>query len=129
MTRRVKDIAEILRLHTELVFSEPEMEELRERTIRSRLSLPRETILSFFDPDPTKDVMPLLAGITDAGAGHPWARGSRHRVCRSRGDRGESTECAACTRSSGRVTFPIFTATTEFCNVVRCFVRTGTATA
>ena len=62
--QEMKDIAEILRLHTELVFSEPEMQELRERTIRSRLSLPRETILSFFDPDPTKDVLPLLAGIS-----------------------------------------------------------------
>jgi hypothetical protein len=41
--QRVKDVAEIVRLHTELVYSEPEMEELRERTIQSRLSLPRDT--------------------------------------------------------------------------------------
>src|SRR5205085_36440 len=58
-----KDIADVVRLHTELVFSEPEMRELREWTIRNRLSLPRETLLSFFDPDPSKDIMPLLADI------------------------------------------------------------------
>ena len=58
-----QDVSDVVRSHTELVFSEPEMRELREQTIRSRLQLPCETILSFFDPDPGKDVMPLLADI------------------------------------------------------------------
>jgi class 3 adenylate cyclase/pimeloyl-ACP methyl ester carboxylesterase len=118
----VKDVAEILRLHTELVFSEPEMQELRERTIRSRLSLPRETILSFFDPDPTKDVMPFLAGITTPVL-----------VIHGREDRviafAAAEEIAARLPNARLYAFdrrghlPIFTATTEFCNVVRRFVR------
>jgi pimeloyl-ACP methyl ester carboxylesterase len=118
----VKDVAEIVRVHTELVYSEPEMEELRERAIRSRLTLPRETILSFFDPDPTKDVMPLLSAIT---APVLVAHGREDRL----------VAFAAAEEISARLPnarlhaferkghLPIFTATTEFCNVVRSFVR------
>ena len=118
----VKDIAEILRLHTELVFSEPEMQELRERTIRSRLSLPRETILSFFDPDPTKDVLPLLAGISTPVL---VTHGREDRVIAF----AAAEEIAASLPNARLYAFerkghlPIFTATTEFCNVVRRFVR------
>jgi class 3 adenylate cyclase/pimeloyl-ACP methyl ester carboxylesterase len=120
--RGVKDVGEILRLHTELVFSEPEMQELRERTIRSRLSLPRETILSFFDPDPTKDVMSLLAGIT---APVLVTHGREDRVIAF----AAAEEIAARLPNARLYAFerkghlPIFTATTEFCNVVRSFVR------
>ena len=118
----MKDIVEILRLHTELVYSEPEMEELRERTIRSRLSLPRETILSFFDPDPTKDIMPLLTGIT---APVLVTHGREDRVIAF----AAAEEIVAHLPNARLYAFerkghlPIFTATTEFCNVVRCFVR------
>jgi len=118
----VKDIAEILRLHTELVYSEPEMEEPAERTIRSRLSLPRETSLSFFDPDPTKDIMPLLTGIKAPGWSLMGARiASSHLPQPRRSWR--IYECAAVTRSSGRVTFRSSRQPPEFCNVVKCFVR------
>jgi class 3 adenylate cyclase/pimeloyl-ACP methyl ester carboxylesterase len=118
----VKDVAEILRLHTEIVFSEPEMQELRERTIRSRLYLPRETILSFFDPDPTKDIMPLLAGITTPVL---VAHGREDRVIAF----AAAEEIAARLPHARLYAFerkghlPIFTATTEFCGVVRRFVR------
>jgi len=120
--QEMKDIAEILRLHTELVFSEPEMQELRERTIRSRLSLPRETILSFFDPDPTKDVLPLLAGISTPVL---VTHGREDRVIAF----AAAEEIAASLPNARLYAFerkghlPIFTATTEFCNVVRRFVR------
>ena len=118
----VKDVAEILRVHTELVFSEPEVEELRERTIRSRLALSRETILSFFDPDPTKDIMPLLTGIT---APVMVTHGREDRVIAF----AAAKEIAARLPNARLHAFerkghlPIFTATTEFCNVVRSFVR------
>ncbi|HZD85847.1 MAG TPA: alpha/beta fold hydrolase, partial [Gemmatimonadaceae bacterium] len=118
----VKDVTEILRVHTELVYSEPEMEELRERTIRSRLSLPHETLLSFFDPDPTKDVMPLLSAIT---APVLVAHGREDRLIAF----AAAEEIAARLPNAQLCAFdrkghvPIFTATTEFCNVVRRFVR------
>ena len=109
-------------MHTELVFSEPEMQELRERTIRSRLLLPRETFLSFFDPDPTKDVMPLLSAIT---APVLVAHGREDRLIAF----AAAEEIAARLPNAQLCAFerkghlPIFTATTEFCNVVRRFVR------
>ena len=118
----VKDVAEIIRVHTEFVFSEPEMAELRERTIRSRLSLPRETLLSFFDPDPTKDVMPLLSAIT---APVLVAHGREDRLITF----AAAEQIAARLPHAQLCAFerkghlPIFTATTEFCNAVRRFVR------
>jgi pimeloyl-ACP methyl ester carboxylesterase len=118
----VKDVADIVRLHTELVYSEPEMEELRERTIRSRMLLPRETLLSFFDPDPTKDVMPLLSAIT---APVLVAHGREDRLVAF----AAAEQIAAHLPHAQLYAFerkghlPIFTATTEFCNVVRRFVR------
>jgi class 3 adenylate cyclase/pimeloyl-ACP methyl ester carboxylesterase len=120
--QEMKGITEILRLHTERVFSESEMQELRERTIRSRLSLPRETILSFFDPDPTKDVMPLLAGISTPVL---VTHGREDRVIAF----AAAEEIAAALPNARLYAFerkghlPIFTATTEFCHVVRRFVR------
>jgi len=101
----VKDVTEILRVHTELVYSEPEMEELRERTIRSRLSLPHETLLSFFDPDPTKDVMPLLSAITaPVLVAHGREDRSSH-LLRPRKSRRVS-RMRSCARLTGRATFP-----------------------
>jgi pimeloyl-ACP methyl ester carboxylesterase len=98
------------------------MEELRERTIRSRLSLPRETILSFFDSDPTKDVMSLLTGITTPVL---VTHGREDRVIAF----AAAEEIAARLPNAWLYVFerkghlPIFTATTEFCDVVRRFVR------
>ena len=118
----VKDVADIIRVHTELVYSEPEMEELRERTIRSRLSLPRETLLSFFDPDPTKDVMPLLSAIP---APVLVAHGREDRLITF----AAAEEIASRLPHAQLYAFdrkghlPIFTATTEFCDVVRRFVQ------
>jgi DNA-binding winged helix-turn-helix (wHTH) protein/pimeloyl-ACP methyl ester carboxylesterase len=122
LDQEMKDIAEILRLHIERVFSEPEMHELRERTIRSRLSLPRETILSFFDPDPTKDVMPLLAGISTPVL---VTHGREDRVIAFAAAEGIAVSLpnARLYPFERKGHLPIFTATSEFCNVVRRFVR------
>ena len=123
-----QDVSDVVRSHTELVFSEPEMRELREQTISSRLQLPCETILSFFDPDPGKDVMPLLADI-------------RLPVLVTHGRKDRLLAFAAAEQIAARLPnaqlyafegkghLPIFTATDEFCEVLRRFVRTGTATA
>ena len=123
-----QDVSDVVRSHTELVFSEPEMRELREQTISSRLQLPCETILSFFDPDPGKDVMPLLADI-------------RLPVLVTHGRKDRLLAFAAAEQIAaglpnaqlyafeGKGHLPIFTATDEFCEVLRRFVRTGTATA
>jgi pimeloyl-ACP methyl ester carboxylesterase len=121
-----QDVAHLVRSHVERVFSEPEMRELREQTIRSRLLLPRETILSFFDPDPGKNIMPLLADIQVPVL-----------VTHGREDRlvafTAAEQIAAVLPNArlyafeGRGHLPIFTATDEFCEVLRRFVRAGTA--
>jgi pimeloyl-ACP methyl ester carboxylesterase len=102
------------------------MLELCEQTIQGRLLLPRETILSFFDPDPSKDVMPLLAEI-------------RMPVLVAHGREDRLLAFAAAEQITaglpdarlyvfeGKGHLPIFTATDEFCEVLRCFVHTGTA--
>jgi pimeloyl-ACP methyl ester carboxylesterase len=102
------------------------MRELREQTIKSRLLLPCETILSFFDPDPAKDVTPLLANIRMPVL-----------VMHGREDRLVAFTAAEQIVAGlpnaqlyafdGKGHLPIFTATDEFCEVLKRFVHTGTA--
>jgi class 3 adenylate cyclase/pimeloyl-ACP methyl ester carboxylesterase len=119
-----QDIERLIRSHTELVYSEPEMRELREQTIRNRLRLPRETILSFFDPDPTVDVMPFLAEIavptlvTQGGEDRLHVLAAAERFA-------AQLPNARLHVFKGKGHLPIFTATDEFCNVLRSFVQTG----
>jgi pimeloyl-ACP methyl ester carboxylesterase len=120
------DVVGIIRLHTSSVLSEPATRELQELFVRNRLGLPRETLLSFFDPDPTVDVAPILGEIvlpvlvTHGGA-----------------DQLISVEAAAFIAArlpnammhvfEGKGHMPLFTATDEFCKVVRNFVRRSTS--
>jgi pimeloyl-ACP methyl ester carboxylesterase len=119
-----EDVAHLVRSHTELVFSEPEMRELRELTIRSRLLLPRETILSFFDPDPGKNIMPLLADIrcpclvTHGREDRLVAFSAAEQIA-------AGLPNARLYAFEGKGHLPIFTATDEFCEVLSRFVRTG----
>jgi pimeloyl-ACP methyl ester carboxylesterase len=120
------DLEGLLRFHTAHTLSEPETIELRELVVRSRLQLPEETLLSFWDPDPTADVLPVLSDISVPTL-----------VTHGREDRlvlfGAAEELAARLPRAqlyafeGKGHFPIFTATDEFSDVLRRFVRSGTA--
>jgi pimeloyl-ACP methyl ester carboxylesterase len=106
------------------VFSEPGTNELVAQRLRSWLRYPRDTILSFFDPDPQNDITALLPevriptlvmhGTADRTA--PFEAGSylAQNIPRAQfypfKDKGH---------------LPIFTATSEFCDILRSFVRTG----
>jgi pimeloyl-ACP methyl ester carboxylesterase len=124
--RETQDIEHLIRTHTKLVYSEPEMRELREQTIRSRLLLPRETILSFFDPDPKIDLMSILAEIRVPTL---VAHGREDRLVAF----AAAEEIAAGLPNArlyafeGKGHLPIFTATDEFCEVLRSFVRADRA--
>jgi class 3 adenylate cyclase/pimeloyl-ACP methyl ester carboxylesterase len=119
-----QDEAQLIRFHVELVFSEPEMRELRELTIRSRLLLPRETILSFFDLDPGKNIMPLLADIrVPVLVTH--GREDRLVPYTAAEQIAAGLPNAQLHAFEGKGHLPIFTATDEFCEVLRYFVRTG----
>jgi len=114
-----EDIAEILRLHTEARLFRARDGGAAGAHNPSRLSLPRETILSFFDPI------------------HEGYHAASHRikapVLVTHGARIASSHCrseeivahlpnARLYASSRKGSPPIFTATTDFCNVVKCFV-------
>ena len=81
-------------------------------------------MLSFYDPDPEVDVGPLLRGVTaptlvthgDADQLIPFS--SAEYLA------GELPN-ALLYNFRGKGHLPIFTATDEFCEVLRSFVRTG----
>jgi class 3 adenylate cyclase/pimeloyl-ACP methyl ester carboxylesterase len=118
------DLEGIVRAHTSFVFSELATRELRELFIQNRLKLPRETMLSFFDPDPTVDVTPILGEVTLPVL-----------VTHGREDRLIKFEAAELITAllpdarlyafEGKGHLPLFTAPDEFCEVVRQFVHTG----
>ena len=62
-TGRTLEVEPMLQLHIRHVFSEPEMREMLDAIVRTRLTLPRETLLSFFLDDLEDDVTPLLPTI------------------------------------------------------------------
>ena len=119
------DLEGIVRFHTSLVFSEPATRELQELFVRTRLELPSETMLSFFDPDPTVEVTPILGEIAVPVL-----------VTHGSVDRLILLEAAEFIRArlpdarlyvfEGKGHLPLFTATDEFCEVLRGFAQTGT---
>jgi pimeloyl-ACP methyl ester carboxylesterase len=121
-TRRTLEVEPMLRLHVGHVFSEPEMREMLDAIVRTRLRLPRETLLSFFLDDWEDDVTPLLP-----------ATATPTLIAHGREDRLVSFAAAELMASSlpnarlygfeGKGHLPLFTATQEFCEVLRAFVR------
>jgi pimeloyl-ACP methyl ester carboxylesterase len=120
--RRTGEVEPMLRLHVGQVFSEPEMHEMLDSVVRSRLKLPKETLLSFFldatDGDVT-GILPVVRTMTLV------THGGRDRLV--------SLAAAELTESllpdatlhvfEGKGHLPLFTATAEFCRVVRAFAR------
>ncbi len=87
--------------------------------------MPRETVLSFYDRDPEMDIRPLLAGIEVPTL---IAHGTEDRQVPF----AAAEYLAAHIPGAQLYPFvgyghvPLFTATQEFCDVLRRFVRTGT---
>lgn len=111
------DVEGVVRYHTSLVLSEPATRELQELFVRNRLKLPRETMLSFFDPDPTIDVTPILGEIAVPVL---VTHGSADRLVSF-----AAAEFVAARLPNARIYgfegkghMPLFTATEEFCEVV-----------
>jgi pimeloyl-ACP methyl ester carboxylesterase len=119
-------VEELVRLQTWYVYSEPDSEELRRMTTERICRLPTETILSFYDPDPGLDIAPLFESIavpTLVTSG----REDRLVTC-------ATSEFIASRIPGAQLYFfdakghnPMFSATDEFCDVLRNFIRTGRA--
>jgi pimeloyl-ACP methyl ester carboxylesterase len=104
------------------MYSEPGTEELKRLLIERGLRLSPETVLSFYDPDPDVDVSPLLGRVmVPTLVMHGTAEQlipftAAEYLVRELPD-------AQLYAFEGKGHLPIFTATDEFCSVLRSFVR------
>ena len=120
------DFEGLMRHHIGRVFSEPDVVDLAASRGKRWLGMPRETILSFYDRDPDMDIRPLLSAI-------------RVPTLIVHGTEDRQVPFAAAEYLAAHIPgaqlypfkgyghVPLFTATQEFCDVLRRFVRTGTA--
>jgi pimeloyl-ACP methyl ester carboxylesterase len=120
----VENIGVILSRLAALVYSEPGTQDLVAQTVSNGLRLPPETVLNFFAPDPTADVSALLPQLrVPTLVMHGTAdqltslERSQYLV--------EHIAGAQLYTFEGRGHGLLHTATIEFCEVLRRFLRTG----
>jgi class 3 adenylate cyclase/pimeloyl-ACP methyl ester carboxylesterase len=121
-----EDFEGLMRYHIRRVFSEPDVADLAASRLERWLQMPRETVLSFYDRDPDMDIRPLLSAI-------------RVPTLVVHGTEDRQVPFAAAEYLAAHIPgaqlypfkgyghVPLFTATQEFCDVLRRFVNTGTA--
>ena len=116
-----QDAKGLIELHMALIYPEPEMRQVREQSIRTLLALPNETIMSFFDLDPTLDIRPALSKIAIPTL---VANGTRDLIAPIASGRFiyERIPGAQFYEFKGKGHLPMFTAVDEFCDVLRRFV-------
>jgi class 3 adenylate cyclase/pimeloyl-ACP methyl ester carboxylesterase len=121
---RNDDLEGAVRFWASLVLSEPGLEPLVEQVVKARLALPKETMLSFFDPDPEMDIAPLLGAVSVPTL---VMHGAEDRNVPIEAGRylAEHIPQARFYAFKGRGHVPVSTAPAEFCDVLRYFVRTG----
>jgi pimeloyl-ACP methyl ester carboxylesterase len=117
-----RDVEALLRIQNEFVYSEPGTEEVKRLALEHRLSLPPDTILSFYDADPEANVVPLLSRLPCATL---VVHGTEDRLIAFATAEYLTKEIpnAQLYAFEGKGHVPIFTATAEFCEVLRRFVR------
>jgi len=106
------------------IITEPGTGDVAEQFVRNVLRLPRETIMSFFSPDPAANIVPLLEGLKVPTL-VTWGTQERRVSFEAARYLAEHIPGAQLYLFEGRGHLPIFTATGEFCDVLRSFVRTG----
>jgi DNA-binding SARP family transcriptional activator/pimeloyl-ACP methyl ester carboxylesterase len=104
------------------VVSDPDTGELAEQFTRNLLRLPRESILSTWTPDPELDVTPILGQVTVPTLVLHGTEDRRVSVAAAR-HLAQHIPGAHLHLFEGRGHLPIFTATAEFCEILRTFVR------
>jgi class 3 adenylate cyclase/pimeloyl-ACP methyl ester carboxylesterase len=112
------------RILANVIFSEPGTQDLVDQFVSRLLQAPTESVLAFFSPDAGTAISPLLGQVripmlvTHGTADRlvPFETG-RDLAQRAPGARFYAFE--------GRGHLPIFTATAEFCEVLRRFIVTG----
>ena len=123
---REGDLERAMRHFVATVVSEPDTGELAEQFTRNVLRLPRESILSNWTPDPTVDIAPILDQVKTPALILHGTEDRRVSVAASR-YLARRLPDARLHLFEGRGHLPIFTATAEFCQVLRCFVERDVA--
>lgn len=121
---RAGDFERAMRLFVATIVTDPDSGELADQFTRSLLRLPRDTILSVWAPDPDVDIAPVLDQVKAPtlvlhGTADPRVPvTTAHYLA-------EHLPDARLYLFDGAGHLPLFTATAEFCDVLRRFVRTG----
>jgi pimeloyl-ACP methyl ester carboxylesterase len=118
------NLAAALPIFASFVYSEPGTQDLADQLVRHTLSLRSETALAFFANDPTADMLPLLPLVRVPTL---VMRGTADLMGSMEGARYLADQIAGAQFYvfEGRGHLPSQTATTEFCEVLRHFVRSG----
>ena len=113
-----------LRIIASMGLPEPGTERLVEEFVQARLSVSTDALLDFYAPDPEVDIVALLPQIqVPTLVMHGTA--DRRIPIEAGHYLAEQIPGALFYPLQGKGHVPAFTATSEFCEVLRCFVRTG----
>jgi pimeloyl-ACP methyl ester carboxylesterase len=121
---RAGDLERAMQHFAATIFTDPDTGELAEQFTRNVLRQPRESILGNWVPDPEVDIAPILEQvkaptlILHGTEDRRVSVAAAHQLARHIPD-------ARLYLFEGRGHLPIFTATDEFCEVLRRFIRTG----
>jgi pimeloyl-ACP methyl ester carboxylesterase len=121
---RAGDFERAMRLFVSTIVTDPDTGELAEQFTRNLLRLPRDTILSTWAPDPDVDISPVLAQVKTPTLVLHGTRDARVPLATAH-YLAEHLPDARLHLFDGAGHLPIFTATVEFCDVLRRFVGTG----
>ncbi|MBI3031434.1 MAG: alpha/beta fold hydrolase [Candidatus Rokubacteria bacterium] len=119
-----QNLEEAMPFFVATIITDPGTGDLADQFVRNILRLPRETVLSFFSPDDAADVVSVLERVKVPTL---VTHGTHDRRVSMEAARylAEHIPGAQLYLFEGRGHLPIFTATGEFCDVLRSFVRTG----
>ena len=123
---RAGDLERAMHYFVATVVSDPDTGELAEQFTRNLLRLPRESILSTWTPDPELDIAPILGQVKVPTLVMHGTEDRRVSVAAAR-HLARHIPDAQLYLFEGRGHLPIFTATEEFCEILRRFVRGGEA--
>jgi DNA-binding SARP family transcriptional activator/pimeloyl-ACP methyl ester carboxylesterase len=121
---RAGDLERAMRDFVATVITDPDTGELAEQFTRNLLRLPRESILSTWTPDPEVDIAPILGQVKAPTLVLHGTEDRRVSVAAAR-HLARHIPDARLHLFEGRGHLPIFTATAEFCEVLRGFVGGG----
>jgi DNA-binding SARP family transcriptional activator/pimeloyl-ACP methyl ester carboxylesterase len=121
---RAGDLERAIPLFVATIVTEPDTGELAEQFTRNLLRLPRESLLSTWAPDPDVDITPVLGQVKMPTLVMHGTHDRRVSLATAH-FLAERLPDARLYLFEGAGHLPIFTATAEFCDVLRRFVRTG----